>query len=166
MEVMGGMERVMALILAMVIQALSRSRFPIVLTTSMVLDIGAEGLITLGDQAIGDGVITTDIGTTVTTGFIPDGTKERNGTFSGMARARPFGWLWYDTPDNAIGYAMHSSPSHDTVIRVYDTAGNLIDDIDGSSTPFNLLELNRTALSDKRSGRREYRTCNSFSKVK
>src|SRR5262245_21379782 len=27
-------------------------------------------------------------------------------------------------------------------------------------------ELNRTALSDKRSGRREYRTCNSFSKVK
>ena len=95
MEVMAGMERVMALILAMVIQALSRSRFPIVLTTSMVLDIGAEGLITLGDQAIGDGVITTDIGTTVTTGFITDGTKARNCTFSGTARARPFGRLWY-----------------------------------------------------------------------
>jgi hypothetical protein len=25
----------------------------------------------------------------------------------------PFGRLWYDTPDNAIGYAMHSSRSHD-----------------------------------------------------
>ena len=58
------------------------------------------------------------------------------------------------------------SRSYDAVIRVYDDAGNVIDDIDGSSTPFNLLELNRTALSDKRSGRREYRTCNSFSKVK
>jgi len=102
----------MALTLAMLIQALSRSRFPIVLTTSMALGIGAGGLITLGRQAIGDGVITTDIGTTVTTGFITDGTKARNGTFSGMARARPFGRLWYDTPDNAIGYAIHSSRSH------------------------------------------------------
>jgi hypothetical protein len=35
----------------------------------------------------------------------------------------PFGRLWYDTPDNAIGYAMHSSRSHDAVIRVYDAAG-------------------------------------------
>jgi hypothetical protein len=26
-------------------------------------------------------------------------------------------------PDNAIGYAMHSSRSHDAVIRVYDQAG-------------------------------------------
>jgi hypothetical protein len=42
-----------------------------------------------------------------------------------MARARPFGRLWYDTPDNAVGYAMHSSPSHDAVIRVYDDAGNV-----------------------------------------
>jgi hypothetical protein len=32
----------------------------------------------------------------------------------------PFGRLWYDTPDNAIGYAMHDSRSHDAVIRVYD----------------------------------------------
>jgi len=39
----------------------------------------------------------------------------------------PFGRLWYDTPDNAIGYAMHSSRSHDAVIRVYDDAGNLIE---------------------------------------
>ena len=35
--------------------------------------------------------------------------------------------MWYDTPDNAIGYAMHSSRSHDAVIRVYDAAGNLIE---------------------------------------
>ena len=41
--------------------------------------------------------------------------------------ALPFGRLWYDTPDNAIGYAMHSSRSHDAVIRVYDDAGNLIE---------------------------------------
>jgi hypothetical protein len=39
----------------------------------------------------------------------------------------PFGRLWYDTPENAIGYAMHSSRSHDAVIRVYDPAGNVIE---------------------------------------
>jgi hypothetical protein len=39
----------------------------------------------------------------------------------------PFGRLWYDTPDNAIGYAMHRSRSHDAVIRVYDDAGNVIE---------------------------------------
>ena len=39
----------------------------------------------------------------------------------------PFGRLWYDTPDNAIGYAMHSSRSHDAVIRVYDAAGNVVE---------------------------------------
>ena len=39
----------------------------------------------------------------------------------------PFGRLWYDTPDNAIDYAMHSSRSHDAVIRVYDAAGNVIE---------------------------------------
>jgi len=39
----------------------------------------------------------------------------------------PFGRLWYDTPDNAIGYAMHGSRSHDAVIRVYDAAGNVIE---------------------------------------
>jgi len=30
------------------------------------------------------------------------------------------------TPDNAIGYAMHSSRSHDAVICVYDEAGKVI----------------------------------------
>jgi hypothetical protein len=39
----------------------------------------------------------------------------------------PFGRQWYDTPDNAIGYAMHSSCSHDAVIRVYDSGGNVIE---------------------------------------
>ena len=38
----------------------------------------------------------------------------------------PFGRLWYDTPDNAVGYAMHYSRSHDAVIRVYDDADNVI----------------------------------------
>src|SRR5215467_9424186 len=35
----------------------------------------------------------------------------------------PFGRLWYEGPNaigNAIGYAMHSSRSHDAVICVYD----------------------------------------------
>jgi len=39
----------------------------------------------------------------------------------------PFGRLWYATPDNAIGYAMHSSRSHDAVIRIYDDTGNMIE---------------------------------------
>jgi hypothetical protein len=39
----------------------------------------------------------------------------------------PFARLWYGTPDNAIGYAMHSSRSHDAVIRVYDPAGNVME---------------------------------------
>ena len=43
-----------------------------------------------------------------------------------ISEALPFGRLWYDTPDNAIGYAMHRSRSHDAVIRVYNDAGNLI----------------------------------------
>jgi len=62
----------------------------------MALGIGAEGLITPGRRAIGDGVITTDIGTTVTTGFITDGTKARNGSFSGTARAR------FATPSDVV----------------------------------------------------------------
>ena len=43
-----------------------------------------------------------------------------------ISDALPFGGLWYDTRDNAIGYAMHSSRSHDAVIRFYDHAGNVI----------------------------------------
>jgi hypothetical protein len=33
----------------------------------------------------------------------------------------------YSLLPNAIGYAMHSSRSHDAVIRVYDDAGNVIE---------------------------------------
>ena len=42
----------------------------------------------------------------------------------------PFGRLWYGEPNavnNAIGYAMHSSRSHDAVICVCDSAGNVIE---------------------------------------
>ena len=39
----------------------------------------------------------------------------------------PFGRLWYDKSDHAIGYAMHFSRSADAVIRVYDKAGNVIE---------------------------------------
>jgi hypothetical protein len=38
-----------------------------------------------------------------------------------ISDALPFGRLWYDGPnavENAIGYAIHSSRSHDAVIRV------------------------------------------------
>jgi hypothetical protein len=38
-----------------------------------------------------------------------------------------FGRLWYHTPDNAIGYAMHGSHSYDALIRVYDDGGNVIE---------------------------------------
>ena len=38
-----------------------------------------------------------------------------------------FGRLWYDRSDHAIGYATHSSGSADAVIRVYDSAGNVIE---------------------------------------
>jgi hypothetical protein len=44
-----------------------------------------------------------------------------------ISDALPFGRLWYEMPDNAIGYAMHSSRSHNAVIRVYDAAGNVIE---------------------------------------
>ena len=42
----------------------------------------------------------------------------------------PFKRLWYDGPraaSNAVSYAMHSSRSHDAVIRVYDDTGNVIE---------------------------------------
>ena len=43
-----------------------------------------------------------------------------------VSEVLPFGRLWYDTPDDAIGHGMHTSRSHDAVIRVYDGAGNVI----------------------------------------
>jgi hypothetical protein len=41
-------------------------------------------------------------------------------------RLLPFGRLRYCEVGDAIDYAMHSSRSHDDVIRVYDEAGNVI----------------------------------------
>jgi hypothetical protein len=38
--------------------------------------------------------------------------KNKRG-FDLISDALPFGRLWYDKPDNAIGHAMHSSRSHD-----------------------------------------------------
>jgi len=43
-----------------------------------------------------------------------------------ISEALPFGRLWYTKPDDAIGYAMHSSHSYDAVIRIYDAAGEVI----------------------------------------
>jgi hypothetical protein len=50
--------------------------------------------------------------------------RPRNGKrgFDLISDVLPFGRLWYDTPDHAIGYAMHRSRSHDAVIRVYRNA--------------------------------------------
>ena len=42
-------------------------------------------------------------------------------------RLLPVSRLLYDTPDNAIGYAMHSSRSYDAVIHVYNDAGKGIE---------------------------------------
>ena len=42
----------------------------------------------------------------------------------------PFGRLWYGEPNavaNAVGYAQFYSRSQDAVIRVYDSAGNVIE---------------------------------------
>ena len=47
-----------------------------------------------------------------------------------ISDAMPFGRLWYGEPNaitNAIGYAEHRSRSHDAVIRVYDSAGKVIE---------------------------------------
>ena len=47
-----------------------------------------------------------------------------------ISDALPFGRLWYGEPNavsNAIDYAKHCSRSHDTVIRVYYAAGNVIE---------------------------------------
>jgi len=43
--------------------------------------------------------------------------KDRHG-FDLISDIVPFGRLRYDTPDNAIGYAMHYSRSNNAVIRI------------------------------------------------
>ena len=60
-----------------------------------------------------------------------------------ISDALPFSRLWYGDPNavaNAIGYAMHRSRSHDAMIRVYDDAGNGLDEAD--------LYLGRVATQD------------------
>jgi hypothetical protein len=52
--------------------------------------------------------------------------KDKRG-FDLISDALPFGRLWYTKPDHAIGCAKFRSPSHPTVIRVYDDAGNVIE---------------------------------------
>jgi hypothetical protein len=50
--------------------------------------------------------------------------------FDLISDALPFGRLWYGEPNaisNAIGYARFYSRSHDAVIRVYDSTGNMIE---------------------------------------
>jgi hypothetical protein len=49
--------------------------------------------------------------------------RKDNRGFDLISDVLPFGQLWYDTPDNAIRYAMHRSRSHH-VIRVYYAASN------------------------------------------
>ncbi|HEX3253189.1 MAG TPA: hypothetical protein VHS05_27345 [Pyrinomonadaceae bacterium] len=44
-----------------------------------------------------------------------------------ISDALPFGGLWYDTPDHAIGYAMHSSRSHDAVTTTAKSVNFVID---------------------------------------
>ena len=38
----------------------------------------------------------------------------------------PFGFLWYDTVENAVGYVEHNSRAHSAVIHVYNEAGEII----------------------------------------
>jgi hypothetical protein len=44
-----------------------------------------------------------------------------------ISDALPFGRLWYTSPDDAVSYARFFSQSNDTVIRVWDEAGNVIE---------------------------------------
>ena len=47
-----------------------------------------------------------------------------------ISDALPFGRLWYGEPNatsNAVDYAKFFSRAHNAVVRVYDTAGNVIE---------------------------------------
>jgi hypothetical protein len=55
--------------------------------------------------------------------------KDRRGVDL-ISDALPFGRLWYGEPNavsNAVDYARFRSRSHNAVIRVYDEAGNVIE---------------------------------------
>jgi hypothetical protein len=65
--------------------------------------------------------------------------KDRRGVDL-ISDALPFGRLWYDTPDHAIGYPMHRSRSHEAVFRVDVEERAAID------TPMNVATLVLRAL--------------------
>ena len=55
--------------------------------------------------------------------------KDKRGVML-ISDALPFGRLWYGEPNpasNAVDYARHNSRSHDAVIRIYDSACNVIE---------------------------------------
>ena len=48
-----------------------------------------------------------------------------------ISEALPFGRLWYGEPNatsNAVGYAQFYSRAHPAVIRVFDEAGNVLEE--------------------------------------
>jgi hypothetical protein len=55
------------------------------------------------------------------------GMSDKRG-FDLISDVLPFGRLWYVEVSDAIDYAKHRSRSHHAIIRVYDEAGNVIDD--------------------------------------
>jgi len=62
--------------------------------------------------------------------YLPSRRKQNQRGADLISDAMPFGRMWYGEPSaisNAIGYAEHFSRSHDSVIRVYDEACNVIE---------------------------------------
>jgi hypothetical protein len=53
--------------------------------------------------------------------------RKNHGDVDLISDVLPFGRLWYDTPDNAIGYAMHYRRSHDAVSITAKCANFVID---------------------------------------
>jgi hypothetical protein len=53
--------------------------------------------------------------------------KDNRGVDDLISDALPFGRLWYTEVSDAVEYAKFWSRSHRAVIRVYDTAGNVIE---------------------------------------
>ena len=56
--------------------------------------------------------------------------KDRRG-FDLISEALPFGRLWYGNPNaasNAVDYAKFYSRSHSSMIRVFDEAGNVVEE--------------------------------------
>jgi hypothetical protein len=69
--------------------------------------------------------------------------------------ALPFGRLWYGEPNaitNAIGYAKFRSRSHDAVIRVYDSAGNVIETHEHDALTGRSSRLLKTRALRRRNG--------------